>query len=355
VKASAFALFLALVTAVGGVTAADLQDLVDGDHLRIDGHLSPAQGLVPGQKVRLVLEVATDSWFTGGTRITPPEVPGLVILQTEQFAANASENRDGRSWVIQRWTLDVFPQRAGDFTIPPVRMLLRVSDGASGTVEGTLSGPALTLSAAIPDALADLPHWVAAPAFSVGQTFDRELDTLAVGDAVERSIRFEASDVMAMMLPSVEPQRLAGLGTYPAPPELDNRVNRGEALATRTERVSYVAEQPGEYLLPELEFFWWNTRDNALELVTLPETRIAVGGAVANDREDRAAPEPRRAAGLIAALLCLVAAGYGVRWLLRRLPRQRLRATLLAWRTQVAALFRPALPERLNPGSSAGD
>ena len=51
------------------------------------------------------------TWFTGGTRIRLPEVPGLVILQTEQFASNASERRGDQNWVLQRWTLDVYAQR----------------------------------------------------------------------------------------------------------------------------------------------------------------------------------------------------------------------------------------------------
>jgi len=60
---------------------------------------------VPGQKVTLTLEIATDRWFAGGTRIGIPEVPGLVILQTEQFASNASETHNGRpgQYSAGRW------------------------------------------------------------------------------------------------------------------------------------------------------------------------------------------------------------------------------------------------------------
>ena len=103
-------------------TATTLEDLQAAGHLEVTASIRPDGTLVPGQKLSLILEVATDRWFSGGTRIRIPEVPGLVIVQTEQFASNASENRRGQSWVVQRWTLDVYPQRAGEFSIPPLRL-----------------------------------------------------------------------------------------------------------------------------------------------------------------------------------------------------------------------------------------
>ncbi len=108
-----------------------LEELQAQGHLSIRSSLQPRDGLVPGQKSALILEIATDSWFTGGTRISIPEVEGLVILQTEQFANNASELRGGQNWVIQRWSLDVYPQRVGQFTVPALPIALKVSSGGT--------------------------------------------------------------------------------------------------------------------------------------------------------------------------------------------------------------------------------
>ena len=114
----------------------DISDLKAAGHLQIDASLAPGDNIVPGQKVVLTVKIATDTWFSGGTRISLPEIPGLIILQTEQFASNASESRGGRNWVVQRWSLDVYPQRAGDFTLPPIAARVKVSSGAGGDVEG---------------------------------------------------------------------------------------------------------------------------------------------------------------------------------------------------------------------------
>jgi hypothetical protein len=261
-----------------------IEELEASGRLRINSVLTSQNLIVPGQKVTLTLEIATDRWFTGGTRIGIPEVPGLVILQTEQFASNASETHSGQTWAIQRWTLDVFPQRAGDFTIGPIPLQLQVNGGEEGDIQGELHSPAHHFTAAIPDSLAQAKQWVAAPVFSVRQSFDRALDNLAVGDAFEQEVLLEAADVLAMMLPAYKSEKQSGLAAYPSPAVLETSVNRGQTLATRSIRISYVAEQPGQFLLPARDYFWWNTQSAKLEVLSLAEVRIEVGGVAAGPK-----------------------------------------------------------------------
>lgn len=334
-----------------------IEELQASGHLRIDSALTPSERIVPGQKVTLTLEIATDRWFTGGTRIGLPEVPGLVILQTEQFASNASETRNGQTWVIQRWSLDVFPQRAGEFTIGPIALQLQVNAGEADDVKGEGHSPSRHFSVAIPESLAQIDQWVAAPAFSVRQNFDRALDDLSVGDAFEQEIVFEASDVLAMMLPAYAIEQQPGLAAYPAPPVLDNSVNRGQTLASRRIRISYVVEQAGQYVLPARDYFWWNTQNAELELLSLPETRIDIVGVGASQKNASETMQltPRQILTLLLSLMVLATA-LRLAWIyLPHLPTARA-ATLLSDLTlRWQALRRPALAKRLNPGSNAED
>lgn len=333
------------------------QDLVSGGHLQISRAISPADGIVPGQRVALTLEIATDRWFSGGTRINLPEVPGLVILQNEQFASNASETRGGRNWVIQRWTLDVFPQRVGQFTIPPLTVKLKVNTEDSGDIEVELASEATRFSVAIPDSLSQAGQWVAAPAFTVKQSFNRSLENLAVGDAFEQEVVFAASDVMAMMLPDYTPKQLTGLAAYPAPAVLENSNNRGQTRASRRITVSYVVESAGQFLLPASDYFWWNTDSGELVLVSLPETRIEIDGA--SSLADKPAADfsfsPREAIALILGML-LFALVLRLAWVaLPHLPIERMKNKLSQLRSAIRELRKPALARRLNPGNSAGE
>lgn len=347
----ALALLLADLSAAG-----DIQSLLRGGHLEVRSSLVPGSGSVPGQKLTLVLETATDTWFTGGTRISIPEVPGLIILQTEQFATNASESRAGITWVVQRWSLDLYPQRAGAFTVGPIALEVQVNAGAEGTARGEVLAPAVSFSVALPEALKQAQFWVAAPAFTATQSFDRELGGLIPGDAFERTVRFQASEVLAMMLPTFTEPDLEGLAAYPAPPQLANSSNRGEARALRTQTVSYVAEAPGKYLLPAQDFFWWDTREGELRVVTLMATEVLVEGDEVAKRQ-RAEPvlNPRQWAVLAAsALLVLAVAALLWRFRPHRGPGPLPAPLLRLWR-QLLELRKPALPSRLNPGNNAGE
>jgi hypothetical protein len=334
-----------------------IEALQTSGHLKIDSVLTPQEGIVPGQKVTLTLEIATDRWFTSGTRIGIPEIPGLIILQTEQFANNASETRNGDTWVIQRWTLDVFPQRAGDFTIGPIPLQLQVNAGEQGDVAGQVFSPSTEFTVVIPQSLAQAGQWVAAPEFSVSQSFNKSLENITVGDAVEQRVLFEASDVQAMMLPDYAVENQPGLAAYPSPPVLENSVNRGQSLASRSIRISYVAEQPGQYVLPARDYYWWNTQSASLELLSLPETRFEVGG-VSPGQKDVAPTTHFNWQQLLTLLGGLLLLGLALRLAyvyLPRLPLEKLLAKLADLSRRVQALRKPALASSLNPGSNAED
>jgi hypothetical protein len=354
---SVFSLFVLTLCCTTSASGASIAELRASGHLQFDSYLNPEKNIVPGQRVGLTLEIATDTWFTGGTRIDIPEVPGLVILQTEQFASNASEIRSGQTWVIQRWTLDVYPQRAGDFTVESISLQVQVNAGEAGEVQGELYSSPLHFSATVPESLSTAEQWVAATAFTVSQSFDRELDGLIVGDAFEQEILFEASDVLAMMLPTYDAEHQTGLAAYPSPPLLDNKTNRGQSRATRSVRISYVVERPGKYVLGARDYFWWNTTSGELELLSLPETRISVAGSIGSTTADSPGPSfsSRQILALTACFLALVTAGRLAYLYVPRLPWAQGSAFLASLARRWRLLRKPALAAQLNPGSSAED
>ncbi len=336
-----------------------LEQLAREGRLELEASIGPSGVVVPGQKMTLTLKMATDRWFSGGTRLALPEVPGLVILQTEQFASNASERRGEQDWVLQRWTLDIYPQRSGEFTVPPIKARMKINAGDAGDIQGSIMSPSTRFIVSLPPALAGIEQWVAAPAYTVKQSFDRPLEGLQPGDAFEREILFEADEVMAMMLPAFTAENLPGLAAYPAPPVMTNSNNRGQSSASRRQIISYVVQAEGEYQLPAADYFWWDTTREELRVLSLPATVITVGaGAAANVRAgpvDQWRLSPRQwlmvATGIAALLASLWLAAKA--W--RSIPLARLQSAMAGPVRKVRELRRPALPEQLNPDSTAGD
>lgn len=324
-----------------------------GDGLvEISARLDPAEGAVPGQRIRLEVTVATPRWFTAGTRIKLPEVPGLILLQNQDFAANATERRAGESWTVQRWAIDVFATQPGTIPIPPLQVSVAVSQSASETWTGTLKTDPLTLTTAIPAELSTLDSWIASPSVSLRQTVDGARDTYP-GAAISRRVTIKASDVMAMLLPRIETEAEPLLQTYPEPPVLRNRSNRGSLTATRSDRVTWIATAPGVSEIPGVSVHWWNTDTQQLVTLTTEPLEISISG------EPPSEPVSRRhlikqalwgAVWLCAALLC---------WYLLRKGLHR-RAVTLGHRIGDhcrriwTLLTGSALPEQLNPGGSPG-
>ncbi len=269
---------LAMLPAAPG-QAEGVDTLLAEDRLRIRSWLEPAENIVRGQEVRLVMEVSTPRWFAGGTGIRAPEVPGLLILRRNEFAVNLSRREAGATWVVQRWQLELYPQREGDYRLPPVILSLAVNDAALGIVRGEVATEALAFSAGVPAAVSKLEGWLATPSLAIRQRFDRSLQGLVPGDAFTRSIELEASRLTSLMLPEPELAESPGLAVYPDLPELEDRSNRGEATALRRQSATYVVEQSGQYRLPEQTVYWWNTDTGRLETALLAAVDINAGAA----------------------------------------------------------------------------
>ena len=337
-----------LITLSWAAQALTIKDLQDAGRLSIDSSVEPATGIVPGQKIHLTIELSTDRWFSGGSRFSLPDVPGLIILQTESFANNASENRDGKNWVVQRWTLDVYAQREGQFVLPPIAVSVKVND-EQGEVQGQLYTREIALSALQPTALEAAQQWVAAPKYEVRQSFDRSLEGLQPGDAIERKIYFVATDVMAMMLPTFSATQHQGLAAYTQPPQLSNVTNRGIAVARRTETISYMVETQGTYTLPALDYFWWDTVNEEATVLSLPAVTMIVGAGLGPKTESTLAKIFEMPQLSLRTLAYLLASVLALALLYRSAPRPALMRYLKTALSRLRQLREPALPAHLNP------
>ena len=290
-----------------------LADLQAADQLRLRIWLEPLGSVVVGEEVQVAIEVATRRWFAGGTRIRLPEVDGLIILRRDQFATNQSRREGEVTWVVQQWHLELYPQRAGNFTLPALSLELAVNDATAGVVRGSVETEALSFAARIPAALSELEYWVATPHLSVSDHLDRELTALKPGDAFTREVQLQATHVTAMMLPEVLAPASPGLSAYADLPELEDRSNRGAATAIRRQRITYVVEKVGHYQLPEQVFYWWDTGEQLLREAVLPALTIEAGGmagvpAATAGTNDTVSLQPAPAWMAIAAGVILAAA-----------------------------------------------
>lgn len=328
-------LFLLLLAACPAVGQDSLQQLINDDRLTVRAWLDPEGDIVATQRVNLRVEVATERFLAGGTRIGRLDIRDAVVFQQSGLATNASRRVGGATWSVQTWTLPVFPQFAGFYEVPATGVTITVaSDDPANPITGTVTLPALRFEAAVPPPLAAAEGWVATSRFTVDESYDRSLEGLAPGDALRRTIRIRATNIPAMMLPAFEPAAEQGLAAYVGPPQLRDSRNRGAVNGERIETITYVVEAAGSYSLPERRYQWWDLPAGRVREIILPAQEfVTVGGSAAPvDQPAAAAPEPEidwrtmlrwAAIGIVAAAALWLALRLRHRFITWREARQR--------------------------------
>jgi hypothetical protein len=268
--------------------------------------LEPGDRVTVGQPVTVVVEVLVPNWFTAAPRFPALDVDDAIAVFVDR-GANFTEEIDGLTWAGQSRSYDVYPQRPGSFVIAAIPVRVRyMSDSSGPRTEVTVSPPAESFTATLPAGAETLPYFLSTTALEIEQTFDRESGTLKVGEAFVRTVTITVDGALSMVIPPLPYESVSGLAMYADPPEVrDEGGERGEQIVgTRVERITYVAEEAGEYRLAPIELVWWHVGSEELRTTVLPALEIQVEPnpeLVAEiplppeeDVEGAAAPEPKR-------------------------------------------------------------
>ena len=231
-----------------------------------------------GQPVTVTVEVLAPNWFTKAPEFPDIEVDNAIAMPPGR-SLNFTERVGSVTYVGQSRDYIIYPLIAGTFKVPQVNVTL------SYAKEPPKSSPPVTLSsrfqqfkATVPDEAAGLGYFIATSRFTLKHRVSRKVDNLMVGDTFMRSFTMSAQNVVAMAFPPLSFEPVKGIGIYPDQPALaDKGGERGEIrTGTRTESVTYVLEKEGDYVLPEINVFWWDLKKEELQKETIPAIKLAV-------------------------------------------------------------------------------
>lgn len=265
--------------------AATIQDLLQQNKLQISTRIAPAApsataesktplsatAFAPKQQVDLYIKVKTDRWFAAGTYISPFSVPNSLVLQRNKLANNYAQRENGVTWSVQEWQLTLYPQKSGEYVIPAIPVSVSIASAPGEKVSGNLLTTPMTFQVALPDArLTSDVDWVVAPALTFSQKWNVDADTeLKVGDAVIRTLTLAGEETSIMLLPDFAPLKAENIQSYNDRTLAKDSQNRGDFYAEKTMQHTYIVQQSGLLVLPELKLQWWNTKTQSLQTLVV--------------------------------------------------------------------------------------
>ena len=240
--------------------------------------LTPADGIVIGQPVHLSVEVLFPGEMARPPLVKVGEAPGVQIMRFESQATTIRDTIDGQNYVGQSFDFVVFPRRGGAVDVPaPVVTLL----DKAGDPVGTLQGQPTHFSTTVPPGIDPSGPVLAASRVSVEQAWspDPASAHLKAGGAITRTVTRRASGVPALGMAEFRFTTPNSVRVYVDPPEVNDKVSRGVVDGSRTDKVTYVFERPGDYALPALTQPWWDIDARQARSATLPGATISISAA----------------------------------------------------------------------------
>lgn len=298
----------------------------------VRAHLEP-QGVVVGEEQRLVVDVLVPTWLLGAPRLPELTIPGVVVTPSGESGVNLTETIDGTTWSGVSNEYSLYAQRPGRFETPADDVEITYAvDGEATT--STVPIPRQPFSARAAPGTSPDEHVLAASSLELSQEVEPTPDELRVGDSVRRTIRIEAGNTRAMLLPEFAAAPIDGISSYPDTPRLVDRPGQrgGAPVAERIESTSWILERAGRYELPAISVRWWNSAEQQLETARLPAVSfdVAANPSLAQGRgRPRSVSWVAGLAGLLGLIaLSVVAAQRGWvaragRWVAARLQRAR--------------------------------
>jgi hypothetical protein len=282
--------------------------------------VSPEGPVWVGQRVTVTLTAMTPVRF-----VAPPDFPDLVaqgraVVLPEATTVPGVERVGGQSLAALQRSYTLFPAEAGELVLPPLRMTARVGGPDGQPLEAEATVTANRIGARVPPGVADLTRLVVAPELRIAVTLDRTPDGLRVGEVITRTVRIEARDTAAMLLPPALWGSPPGVAVYPDPPILQDRLDRGALRASRTDRAAFVPQRSGAVELPGFSVTWLDPRSGDLREEAVAPIRFEALPAV--DGAEAATMPSRRLWPWAAAALAAVLAIGALAWQRRRRHRQ---------------------------------
>lgn len=240
------------------------------------------------------------------------EIDGINLDNADVTALedkNYTRSINGKNYNVTEKRYAIFFNKAGEMTIPSQSLvaLLPSNQRRSFGFDPFARGKELRLeskplaidvlaSPAINGGSNKTGNWLAAQDIQLTEDWPAGKQEVRVAEPLTRSISIVARGLPADLLPSIVPENIDGMNSYPEKPELVNQEFIHGIASKRTETIAMVPTKAGTFTLPAIELQWWSTLNNRVEVASLPARTITVLPAVQSSQNNAAGIDNQPAA-----------------------------------------------------------
>lgn len=228
-----------------------------------------------GEPVEISVGIYTSTWFTKGVNFGNIKVNGAFTVYFRSVSSNKQVNGKNYAGVVA--IFNVFPYDNKDLIFPSLELTVETpNDGDSKGVKRVVKTKARNISVkAVPNNY-NQEEWLVSTSVSVNESWQGDLNTVKVGNVIQRSIYRKAYGTVSELIPPIQWDSIEGVSLYPSRADINSEKSKTSISASRSEGVRYLFEKEGAVTIPEITVTWWNPRQNKLFKRTLKEKTINV-------------------------------------------------------------------------------
>lgn len=234
------------------------------------------------QQVTLLVKLHFAAELKRGS-LSEPTLDDANITQTGKDIENETIINGRRYRVIER-TYAISPQKSGSFTLnSPVfnGEIMVQSRRRSNFLSFADTKPVSVIGESITLTVKPIPVdyqgvWLPSELLVFDQEWQPSIDTFTVGEPITRILTLTAAGLSEEQLPKLTMPVPDGLKVYPDQAQLHTGLNNRRLVSQKVYKFALVANEAGDYQLPEIIIPWWNTVTNSYQQATIAAQTITV-------------------------------------------------------------------------------
>jgi len=271
-----------------------------------------------GQKATFTVNLRGKGPFVGAASFSLPQIPRTVILKVGRPVVASEEIEDG-TWFVQQHEFALFSQTDGVLEVPGFEVRYSDRDGFTGPEQAHVEKvPTFSLQIKRPEGSDPNAFLVTAESLSVQEKWEPEPGEAKQGDVFHRTISQQADQVSGMAFAAPSTTVPDGVRIHIDDPEIDDDTERGEFTGSRTDRITYVFEKPGQMTLPAVKYVWWKPKSEQFGSTSLPAKSFDIATI---PQETSSAPVARPRGPWISGIIVFTMLGLLIGWHWRRIEK----------------------------------